>query len=164
MGGQGRGARLVACIWTRGASVFDGLVSVKGQGAEAVLAVATFLDRCAQLESSKARKATHKADLAALQTLESRGVTKSVRKRLGGLVSIVETQAAPLPAVEPSPVGQRDAAIMQLRAWVTRPPAGNLPEESAEGRGRDRRRHSPASWERQARRNRTEPRKVANCR
>lgn len=96
--------------------VFDGLVV--GQGTEAVLAVATFLDRCARLESGKDRKATHKADLAAIQTLESRGVTKSERKRLAEMVSIVETQAAPLPELEPAPVATRDAAIMQLRAWL----------------------------------------------
>ena len=96
--------------------VFEGLAV--GHGAEAVLSVATFLDRCAQLESGKDRKGTHKADLAALQTLEKRGVTKSERKRLGEMVSIVETQAAPLPEAEPAPVATRDAEIMQLRAWL----------------------------------------------
>lgn len=94
--------------------VFDGLVV--GRGAAAVLAVGTFLERCAQLESGKDRKATHKADLAAIQTLESRGVTKSERRRLGEMVAIVETRAAPL--LEAAPVAERDAALMQLRAWL----------------------------------------------
>lgn len=96
--------------------VFDGLAV--GHGAEAVLSVATFLDRCMQLESGKDRKPTHKADLAALATLEKRGVTKSERKRLGEMVAIVETQAAPLPEIEPTPVAERDARILELRGWL----------------------------------------------
>ena len=109
--------------------VFDGLDV--GHGAEAVLSVATFLDRCAQLESGKDRKSTHKADLAAIDTLEKRGVTRSERKRLAQMVSIVETQAAPIPEAGPAPVAERDAEIMLLRAWLSTGPTPRAPSSRA---------------------------------
>jgi hypothetical protein len=86
-------------------------------GGEAILQVGAFLDRCDALELGTDRKATHKADLAALATLEKRGLTKPERKRLRALVAVVESTAAPLPAENLTPVEERVDQLTQLYAW-----------------------------------------------
>ena len=50
--------------------------------------VTTFLDRLDELESSKERKATRKADQAALDKLAERGIGKDERTRLRKLLAI----------------------------------------------------------------------------
>lgn len=64
--------------------VMDGLNAATG--AAAVLGIAALLDRLDALENDKDRKATRKADHAALETLEKRGIGKKERERLRSLV------------------------------------------------------------------------------
>jgi hypothetical protein len=62
--------------------------------------VKTLLDRLDALGSSPERKATRKADHAALSQLEKKGYTKEERNRLRGLIEAAERVAdtrAPLP-------------------------------------------------------------------
>ena len=98
------------------AFVFDHLEV--GSGIAAVVSVSLFLQRLGALESSPDRKATRKADHAALATLEQRGVTKEERKQIKALVHLVET--TPAPAVEDAvaPPDARMAALGELYAWV----------------------------------------------
>jgi hypothetical protein len=80
---------------------------------------AFFLERCLQLESGKDRKATHQADLAALATLESRGLTKKERRRIGALVDFVDRHKAPLPEDDLAATTEEHAArVLELQAWV----------------------------------------------
>ena len=58
------------------------------KGAAAVASVATFLDRADELETSKDRKTTRKADLAALEKLAERGIGKPERDRLRKLLAV----------------------------------------------------------------------------
>ena len=83
-----------------------------------VAAVSAFLDRLDALESSPARKATRKADHAALATLDKRGVTKEERKQAKQLVHLIETTAAPEVTSAPPPVDDRMNALMEVYAWV----------------------------------------------
>jgi hypothetical protein len=85
---------------------------------ESVVTASIFLERLQQLETGKDRKATRKDDLAALATLAARGLTKAEQKRLGALVKIVETQAAPVEEVD-GPTSEADARLLELRAWLT---------------------------------------------
>ncbi len=57
-------------------------------GSAAVASVATFLDRLDELESGKERKATRKADQAALDRLAERGIHKEERARLRKLLAV----------------------------------------------------------------------------
>ncbi|HEY1959999.1 MAG TPA: hypothetical protein VGH28_30530 [Polyangiaceae bacterium] len=87
-----------------------------GDGIAAVPAVATFLDRLDALDSSPERKATRKADHAALDLIAQRGITKDERKQMGALVEWIEsTAAAPLTTHTQSP---RDAALTAVYEWV----------------------------------------------
>ena len=95
--------------------VFDNLDM--GSGIAAVPAVATFLDRLDALESGDERKASRKADHAALATLEQRGVTKESRKEMRALVKWIEST----PAKSADAAGQqspRDVALQALYEWV----------------------------------------------
>ncbi len=78
------------------------------------------MDRLDAMESGPDRKATRKADQAALATLESRGLTKEARKQARDLVTLVETTPAPAPVEEqPAPeTDQRMLALTELHAWV----------------------------------------------
>ena len=97
--------------------VFDNLVA--GEGVSAVVAVAIFLDRCTALESSPERKATRKADHAALATLEIRGVTADGRKQIGQMVHFVENSSAPVPEERDVTVSSaRMQALIALHAWI----------------------------------------------
>ncbi|HEY1959247.1 MAG TPA: hypothetical protein VGH28_26715, partial [Polyangiaceae bacterium] len=96
--------------------LFENLAT--GTGVAAVVAVSMFLERLDALESSADRKASRKADHAALATLEKRGVTKDERKQIHSLVQLVETTPAPAVVdVAPSP-DVRMAALVELHAWV----------------------------------------------
>jgi hypothetical protein len=109
--------------------VFDNLVPQVGPGA--VLSVKTLLDRLDALERSPERKATRKADLAALKTLEGRGITRAERERLRELVKIATGDASGAGAEEgaegargvPEPElpvvdsEQHQRALVDLHAW-----------------------------------------------
>lgn len=92
---------------------------VPGRGGEAVAAMALFLDRLEMLQSSGERKATRKADHAALETLAQRGITKKVCEYLREqlvLASVEASSAAPeVPA--PSPT-KRTEDLVALYAWL----------------------------------------------
>ena len=83
------------------------------QGNEAVVGVSTLLDRLDALESSPERKATRKADQAALATLAARGYTEEERARLRGLVTTAQTMIVPKPISD----AERDATLLKLYAW-----------------------------------------------
>jgi hypothetical protein len=83
-----------------------------------VAAVSAFLDRLDALENSPERKATRKADHAALATLDKRGVTKEERKQAKQLVHLIETTSAPEVTGEPPPVDGRMSALIDVYAWV----------------------------------------------
>src|SRR5205807_1567213 len=86
-------------------------------GAEAVVGVATLLDRLDGLEDGGDRKATRKADHAALATLEQRGITKHERARLRVLVKSAQTLGhAEAPAAEAAP-SDRERALGELYRW-----------------------------------------------
>lgn len=103
------------------AFVFEKLEA--SQGAQAVLGIASFLDRLDSLERSTERKATRKADHAALDTLAKRGVTKAERERLRALLDVAqsspEISAADLEgdATSATAKEQRDIELANLRAW-----------------------------------------------
>ncbi len=87
-----------------------------GGGIAAVPAVATFLNRLDALESSAERKATRKANHAALELLAQRGVTTAQRKEMRALVKWIEsTSAEPLTTHLQSP---RDTALAAVYEWV----------------------------------------------
>ncbi len=87
-----------------------------GTGIAAVPAVATFLDRLDALDSSPERKASRKADHAALETLDQRGITKEQRKEMHALVKWVES--APAQPVQAAPESPRDVALQAIYEWV----------------------------------------------
>ena len=89
---------------------------VPKQGAEAVLSVATMLDRLDALESGPEREATREADHAALATLALRGYPLEERHRLRGLVTVAKTvtlTAAPLNDED------RRKSLVELHAWLS---------------------------------------------
>lgn len=91
--------------------LFDNLTPK--QGNEAVVGVSTLLDRLDALESSPERKATRKADQAALATLAARGYTDEERARLRGLVTTAQTMIVPKPISDT----EREATLLKLYAW-----------------------------------------------
>lgn len=74
------------------AFVFEGLEAQRG--AASVTSVTTFLDRLDELESGKDRKATRKADQAALDKLAARRIGPEERERLRGLLAIAKASPA----------------------------------------------------------------------
>jgi hypothetical protein len=92
-------------------------------GVAAVVSVTTFLDRLDELETGKERKATHKADQAALAKLADRGITAAERARLRGLLKIAQGPSAQTPADtagSPDPKQEttdQRAAKIALRKW-----------------------------------------------
>jgi hypothetical protein len=85
------------------------------QGPAAVLGVETLLDRFEALESGKGRdEAKHKADLAAIATLEKRGYTKAERTRLRELVKSAKTVVQPVPLSEE----ESDQTLLELYGWL----------------------------------------------
>lgn len=100
--------------------LFEGLEAQKGIAA--VAAVATFLDRCDELESSKERKATRKADHAALDRLAERGITKEERARLRKLLSVATSFAEAAPPAPSAPsekaTDHREAQVALWAFWT----------------------------------------------
>ena len=85
---------------------------------DAVALVELFLQRLGSLGNDPERKATRKADHAALAMLEERGITKASFKHLHALV--IETHATPdvPPVAAPSTqTDDRIEALVALRAW-----------------------------------------------
>ena len=83
------------------------------QGPEAVVSVSTLLDRLDALENAPERKATRKADQAALATLASRGYPAGERARLRGLVAAAQTLVVEAPISD----AEREATLQKLYAW-----------------------------------------------
>ncbi len=85
-------------------------------GARAVIGVELLLTRIAALESGKGRpKASQKADRAALELLEARGITRKERARLAALVAQAQTVEAlgPVPDLDTP----RREALLSLLGW-----------------------------------------------
>jgi hypothetical protein len=101
----------------QGAFVFHNLEPSTGAGA--VLSVATLLDRLDALEGAPERKATRKADHAALALLAKRGVDEAERKRLRELVQIAQRPASAAPATEAADDGEQQATFLKLYAWYS---------------------------------------------
>ena len=83
------------------------------QGPEAVVGVSTLLGRLDALENAPERKATRKADQAALATLASRGYPAGERARLRGLVAAAQTLVVEAPISD----AEREATLQKLYAW-----------------------------------------------
>ncbi len=101
--------------------VFDGLAA--GRGAEAIGAMAVFLERVEALQSAPERKATRKADHAALETLGERGITKAVLARLRERVTFVSKNeprrdAPATPNVQNAADFERVHHLAALYAWL----------------------------------------------
>jgi hypothetical protein len=96
------------------AFVFEGLEAK--QGREAVLSVATLLDRIDALQNGPERKATRKADHAAIATLNARGYGEDERARLRALVDSARkvTPANPPPATGAA----REKIVLELYGWL----------------------------------------------
>ena len=98
------------------AKVLDGLSA--SRGIEAVLGVATLLDRLDALGRSHDKK-----DKEAMAMLAKRGITPDVRKQLRTLVETAQSggtvAAAPIPPAEEAAAADADhvAALMNLRGW-----------------------------------------------
>jgi hypothetical protein len=88
-----------------------------GKGTAAVVSVSMLLDRIDALESSPDRAATRDADLAAIATLNKRGIDKNFRDKLRGLVTIA--QAAKVPVVETTNPDERHQKLVQLHVWFS---------------------------------------------
>jgi hypothetical protein len=95
--------------------VFADLVA--GRGAEAIQPLMTFLDRLDALESSPERKATRKADSAALATLASRELDEKLRKHLRERVVTASTLAGTATEHVPVDVEKRIEALHALYRW-----------------------------------------------
>jgi hypothetical protein len=95
----------------------DGLIACKG--AEAVLAIATFLDRCQTLKNGRKRKRMRKADQAALELLAERGIDDATLAQLRKLVVLANTPVEGPTAPEGAPSDDRTAALFELYRWVT---------------------------------------------
>jgi hypothetical protein len=85
------------------------------QGPEAVVSVSTLLDRLDALDNSPERKATRKADQAALKTLAERGYTAEERERLRGLVKLAQTVVLVTPVSD----AERTQALVDLYRWLS---------------------------------------------
>jgi hypothetical protein len=92
---------------------------VAGKGTEAVLNVATFLQRRHALEKSIERKPSRAADHEALAVIEQTGTTKETLKELQAMVdavqSVAPTESAPALDVD----ARRLATLRKIYAWIT---------------------------------------------
>jgi hypothetical protein len=75
-----------------------------------VVSVTTFLDRLDQLEKAKERKATRKADHAALAKLEERGIGAAERGRLRGLLKSAMASPEPQAQAPKAPKAPKEGA------------------------------------------------------
>lgn len=94
--------------------VLAGLAPTDGPGA--VTGVKHLLDRLDDLESSDERKRTRREDLAALDALAKRGITKDERKRLRALVDSAAPANETTPRSGPHPT-DHETRLLALRAW-----------------------------------------------
>jgi hypothetical protein len=85
------------------------------QGPESIMSVTTLLDRLDAMESSADRKATRKADHAALATLAVRGYTRDYLARLRELVKTAQRVVV----IQPLTADDRTQALLDLHAWLT---------------------------------------------
>ncbi len=98
------------------ALVFQDLAAARG--AEAIPAMALFLDRLDALEDGLERKATRKSDHAALATLVTRGITKAMRKDLRKSLEFVRTHKVPDAPVRNVDTSKREEGLIALHAWL----------------------------------------------
>ena len=112
-------AALMRKFPSQGEFIFHDLVP--SQGPEAMLAVATFLDRVDALEKGDERKETRKEDKKAVAVLAARGIDAKERARLRGLVKqgqvAPEIPAAYASSIEAEQAIEKDQAA--LHAWLT---------------------------------------------
>jgi hypothetical protein len=93
---------------------------VPGKGTEAVLNVATFLERRHALDKSPDRKATRAADHEALAVIEQTGTTKETLKELRAMIDIVQSVVpAETPTEGPDAGAERLATLRRIYAWIT---------------------------------------------
>ncbi|MBI4954439.1 MAG: hypothetical protein HY908_20610 [Myxococcales bacterium] len=95
------------------AFLFENLEATEGAGA--VLAVETLLDRLDVLESGVGRTDTHEADVAALALLAKRGYPKAELTRLRALVKATKATDAPPPVVSDE---ERVQILLELYKWL----------------------------------------------
>ena len=95
---------------------------VAGKGTEAVLNVATFLERRHALDKSADRKATRAADHEALAVIEQTGTTRQTLNELKAFVDTVQS-VAPAEAASAAPDAdagaERLATLRKIYAWIT---------------------------------------------
>ena len=117
------GFRLIRAALTRrhptqAAFVLNGLSAQQGAGA--VLGVSRLLDRLDALERGPDRKATRKADHAALASLATRGIDDQERARLRGLVKAAQSasKVSPPDTTEADETAEKELAqLTALRSW-----------------------------------------------
>ena len=99
-----------------GAFLFNGLAA--GEGAEAVTAVALFLQRYQQLQGGTAANVPPQDAQAAVALLQRRLlVTPAILDRLQTLVGVAQRGAEPLPVTPPDP--DAELAVEQFVAWLS---------------------------------------------
>ncbi len=93
-------------------------------GAQSIETHALMLDRADDLESGKDRKATRKADQAALAKVAEKGITVEERKRLRKLIEVAKggnVEPETMPVEDPGPVNLDDPHtrdMIDLYAWL----------------------------------------------
>ena len=93
---------------------------VAGKGTEAVLNVATFLERRHALDKSADRKATRAADHEALAVIEQTGTTRQTLDELKAFVDTVQSVApAETASAAPDADAERLATLRKIYAWIT---------------------------------------------
>lgn len=92
---------------------------VAGKGTEAVLNVATFLERRHALDKSTERKSTRTADHGALAVIEQTGTTKETLKDLQAMVDTVQSVAPAEAAPATDADAERLATLRKIYAWLT---------------------------------------------
>lgn len=98
------------------AYVFEGLEG--GTGAAGLVCMQTLLDRLDDLESGAERKATRKADAAALEKMAERGITPAERQRLRGLLNIAQcAMDSTDPTAEPPPPEAMETLRSLIEEW-----------------------------------------------
>jgi hypothetical protein len=91
---------------------------IDGSDNGAVYDLATFLDRCKDLQNGAERKATRKTDHAALAALAERGIGDATLKHLGSLLEVAQKQPAVTPIEVKVNADERTAAITELYVWL----------------------------------------------
>jgi hypothetical protein len=92
---------------------------VAGKGMEAVLNVETYLERRQALAGGEGRKASRKVDQEALLVIDATGADKEMLKQLHGMVTTVQTVAAPPAAHVLEADTKRIEVLRMIYAWIT---------------------------------------------